>query len=49
MGPTQPPIQCVPSALSPGVKQPDHYSDQSFHLVPKLRMHETIPLGPPDM
>ena len=37
----------VPSALSPGVKQPGH--DESFHLVPKLSMHETIPLGPPDM
>jgi len=29
LGPTQPPIQRVPGALSPGVKRPGHESDQS--------------------
>jgi hypothetical protein len=29
LGPTQPPIQGVPGALSLGVKQPDHDADHS--------------------
>jgi len=38
-GPTQPPIQCVPSALSPGVKQParDHPL-----VLPKLKMSTVL-------
>jgi hypothetical protein len=29
LGPTQPPIQWVPGALSPGVKQPEREADHS--------------------
>jgi hypothetical protein len=29
LGPTQPPIQWVPGALSPGVKRPEHEADHS--------------------
>jgi hypothetical protein len=29
LGPTQPPTQCVPGALSSGLKQPGHEADHS--------------------
>jgi len=29
LGPTQPPIQCIPGALTPGVKLPGHAADHS--------------------
>jgi hypothetical protein len=29
LGSTQPPIQCVPGALSPGIKRPGHEADHS--------------------
>jgi hypothetical protein len=29
LGPTQPPIQCLPRALSPGVKRPGREADHS--------------------
>jgi len=41
LGPTQPPIQWVPWALSPRVKWPGHEADH-FYLVPRLRMHGAI-------
>jgi len=30
LGPTQPPVQWVPRALSPGVKRPEREGDPSF-------------------
>jgi hypothetical protein len=38
LGPTQPPIQCVPGPLSLGVKRAGHEADNSLHLVPRSRM-----------
>jgi hypothetical protein len=43
LGPTKPPIQWVPGALSLGVKQPGHEVDHSSPLVPRSRMHGTTP------
>jgi hypothetical protein len=37
LGPTQPPIQWVPGALSPEVKRSGHESDHSIQLVPRSR------------
>jgi hypothetical protein len=39
LGPTQPPIQRVPMAVSLGVKRPLREADH-VHLVPRLRMVE---------
>jgi hypothetical protein len=41
LGPTQPPIQWVPGALSPGVKQPGPEDDHS-QLVPRSRIRGSI-------
>jgi hypothetical protein len=47
LGPTQPPIQWVPAALSPGVKQPgtevDHSPPNSAE-VKKMRIYTCTPL-----
>jgi hypothetical protein len=40
VGPTQPHIQWVPGALSPGVKQREVTLTTYFHLVPRLRVVE---------
>jgi hypothetical protein len=42
LGPTQPPIQWIPGALSLGVKRPGREADHS-HLVPRSRMRDAIP------
>jgi hypothetical protein len=43
--PTQPSIQWVPRALSPGVKRPGREADYSLHLhlMPKSRIVELYP------
>jgi len=41
LGPTQPPIQVVPGALTPGVRLTSH-----IHLVPRLRMRGAVPALP---
>jgi hypothetical protein len=38
LGPTQPPIQWVPGALSLGVKQPGHEADHSPPILPVVFM-----------
>jgi hypothetical protein len=44
LGPTQPPIQWVPRALSLAVKRPGRETDHShLHPVPKSRMRGSIP------
>jgi hypothetical protein len=45
LGPIHPPIQWVPGALSLGVKRPRREADHPthLHLVPRSRMHGTIP------
>jgi hypothetical protein len=43
---TQPPIQWVLKALSPGVKWVGHEPDTHPYLAPKLRMSEAIALLP---
>jgi hypothetical protein len=40
--PTLPPIQCLPVALSRGVMRPGRETTR-VHLVPKLRIHVSIP------
>jgi hypothetical protein len=35
--PTQPPIQCVPGALSLGVKRPGREADHSFSSSPEVK------------
>jgi hypothetical protein len=35
VGPTQPPIQWIPGALSLGVKRPGREADHHLHLVPR--------------
>jgi hypothetical protein len=39
----QPPIKCVPGALSPGLEQLGHELTTHLYLVPRLIMHGTIP------
>jgi hypothetical protein len=46
LGPTQPPIQWVPAALSQGVKRPCRKADHSSRLAPRLRMREATPPFP---
>jgi hypothetical protein len=46
LGPTQPPIQWEPGALTPGVKRPGREADHSRHLVPRSR---TIGVLPPTL
>ena len=46
-GPTQTPIQRVPRALSPWVKQSEREADHSLHLMPRLRMRGAIPPSSP--
>jgi hypothetical protein len=41
LGPIQPPVRCVPGALSPGVKLTTH-----LHLVLRLRIHGAVPSLP---
>jgi hypothetical protein len=43
VGPTQPPIQWVPGALSLGVKWPGREATTHLHLVPRSRMRGAIP------
>jgi hypothetical protein len=43
VGPTQPPIQWVPRALSLGVKQPGVKLTTYLYLVPRSRMCGVIP------
>jgi len=43
LGPTQPLIQRVPGAFTPGVKRPSREGDR-LHQVPRLRMRGAIPL-----
>jgi hypothetical protein len=45
LGPTQPPIQWVPGAVSLGVKRPGREADH-FHQVPRSRIRGTIPPFP---
>jgi len=42
LGPTQPPVKCVPDSPTPGVKQPGHEVDH-LHLVQRLRMRGATP------
>jgi hypothetical protein len=42
LGTTQPPIQCVPGALFPGIKRPGRESDHSHNLVSRLRKRGAI-------
>jgi hypothetical protein len=42
LGPTQPSIQWVPGALSPGVNRPGREADHSPHIVPRSRMRGAI-------
>jgi hypothetical protein len=44
--PTQPPIQWVEGALSPGVKRPGHEADYSPPANAKVKNCEAIPLLP---
>jgi hypothetical protein len=32
LGPTKPPVQCIPGTLPPGVKQEEHETDHSLVL-----------------
>jgi hypothetical protein len=43
LGPTQPPIQWVPGALSLGVKRPGVMLTTHLHLVPRSRVCGAIP------
>jgi hypothetical protein len=50
LGPTQPPIQWVPGALSLGVKRPGHEADHSplasawiYASTPSIRLHGVVP------
>jgi hypothetical protein len=40
LGPTQPPNECVPWAISQGVNVPGREADHYLHLVPRSRMVE---------
>jgi len=46
LGPTQPPIQWVPGALSLGVKWPGREAITHLHLMPRSRMRGAIPQLP---
>jgi hypothetical protein len=43
LGPTQPPIEWVPGALSLGVKERGREATTHLHLLPRSRMHGAIP------
>jgi len=43
LGPTEPPIQWAPVALSLGVKRLEREADPHLHLVPRSRMRGAIP------
>jgi hypothetical protein len=43
LGPTQPPIQWVPGALTPGVKRPGSEADHSPPSSTEFKMGGTIP------
>jgi len=43
LGPTQPPLQWVMGALTPGVKRPGCETDHHLHLGSRLRMGGAIP------
>jgi hypothetical protein len=45
--PTQPPIQWVPGAISPGVGSRGVKLTTHLHLVPRLRMRRAMPPTPP--
>jgi hypothetical protein len=40
LGPTHPPVQCVPGTLSLEVKRLGREADHQLHLVPRSRMLE---------
>jgi hypothetical protein len=48
MGPTQPPIQLVPGALSLGVKQPgreaDHTLPSNAEVKERVELYPTLPI-----
>jgi hypothetical protein len=43
LGPTQPPIQWVPGAISPGVKRPGREADHSFTSGAEIKNDGAIP------
>ena len=46
MGPTHPPIECVPVAVSPvggGTNRPGREIDTHFHVVPRAIMNGAVP------
>jgi hypothetical protein len=48
LGPTQPPVQCVPGVLSPGVKRGRGVMLTTHpHLVPRLSMSRSYTSSPP--
>jgi hypothetical protein len=49
LGPTQPPIQCVPGALSLGVKQLGHEADHSPASRAKVKEYMEVYLHSPNM
>jgi len=42
LGPTQPPIQWLPGAITPGVKHPGRETGHSLHPLRRLRVHGAI-------
>jgi hypothetical protein len=46
LGPTQPPIQWVPGALSPGIRRPGSETDPSAPASAVVKNGEAIPLLP---
>jgi hypothetical protein len=42
LGPTQPPIQRIPGAISPGVKRPGREAEHSLHVVSRSRKRGSI-------
>jgi hypothetical protein len=46
VGPTQPPIQCVPGAVSPGVKRQGREADHSSASSAEVKNGDAIPVVP---
>jgi hypothetical protein len=42
LGPTKPPIQCIPGALSSGVRLPGREADDSFPSAAEVKMMELL-------